>query len=67
MNNLIKGLSIGKIINNINKTLNLVNKALPIYQQIKPIISNSKDIISTLNKPNNKEKKVDNNLPTFFQ
>lgn len=63
-----------KIIDSINKGLTLASKAIPVYQKIKPIISNKdylNNILNLINKDNKEEKKetkkVDNNLPTFFQ
>ena len=66
--------NIPKIIESLNKGLNLASKAIPVYQKIKPIISNKDYINNILNLMNNNKKeevketkKVDNNLPTFFQ
>ena len=63
-----------KLIESLNKGLTLFSKAIPVYQKIKPIISNKdylNNILNLINKDNKKEeketKKVDNNLPTFFQ
>ena len=63
-----------KIIDSLNKGLTLASKAIPVYQKIKPIISNKdylNNILNLINKDNKEEdkttKKVDNNLPTFFQ
>jgi len=63
-----------KIIESLNKGLTLASKAIPVYQKIKPIISNKdylNNILNLINKDNKEEKKetkkVDNNLPTFFQ
>ena len=72
MNNNI--FNIPKIIESINKGLDLASKAIPAYQKLKPILTNSNylnniiNIINNNDKKENKEiKKVDNNLPTFFQ
>ena len=66
--------NIPKIIESLNKGLNLASKAIPVYQKIKPIISNKDYINNILNLMNNNKKeevketkKVDNNVPTFFQ
>ena len=72
MNN---NLSLIKIINGLSKTINIANKMLPLYNQIKPIIINSSNALININintKSNkvtndNPQKKVNNNLPTFFQ
>ena len=72
MNN---NLSLIKIINGLSKTINIANKMLPLYNQIKPIIINSSKALNNINintKSNkvtndNPQKKVNNNLPTFFQ
>ena len=74
MNN---NLSLIKIINGLSKTINIANKMLPLYNQIKPIIINSSKALNNINiytntKTNkvtndNPPKKVNNNLPTFFQ
>ena len=72
MNN---NLSLIKIINGLSKTINIANKMLPLYNQIKPIIINSSKALNNINintKSNkvtndNPPKKVNNNLPTFFQ
>ncbi len=63
-----------KLIESLNKGLTLFSKAIPVYQKIKPIISNKdylNNILNLINKDNKEEeketKKVDNNLPTFFQ
>ena len=68
-------LNIPKLIESLNKGLTLASKAIPVYQKIKPIISNKdylNNILNLINKDNKEEekneiKKVDNNLPTFFQ
>jgi hypothetical protein len=67
-------LNIPKLIESLNKGLTLASKAIPVYQKIKPIITNKdylNNILNLINKDNKEEeketKKVDNNLPTFFQ
>ena len=68
-------ISLLKIINGLSKTINIANKMLPLYNQIKPIIINSSKALNNINintKSNkvtndNPQKKVNNNLPTFFQ
>ncbi len=67
-------LNIPKLIESLNKGLTLASKAIPVYQKIKPIITNKdylNNILNIINKDNKEEekpiKKVDNNLPTFFQ
>jgi hypothetical protein len=63
-NNLLSGLSLGKIIGGLNKTLGLINQALPLYNQLKPIIKNGKSlmsIVSIMNRPDNNTKANNNN------
>lgn len=78
-NNLLGSINIAKIAANLNKTLDVANKVIPLYTKIKPIIRNApqlNNILKTINyssKQNNTNKditinkKVSNNLPTFFQ
>jgi len=80
-NNLLSGINIAKIASNLNKTLGVINKAIPIYLEFKPIFKNASSLTNILNMINSKndnvqndkkpivkqEKKVSNNLPTFFQ
>ena len=61
-------MNISNILSGLNKTLNVINKILPMYEKIKPVLNNSKDLLNIINNKEVKEiKKVDNNLPTFFQ
>ena len=76
-NNLLSSLNIAKIASNLNKILETVNKVIPLYTKVKPIISNAptlNNILNMINTPSKKDniiketnKKVSNNLPTFFQ
>lgn len=72
---IIKNLSLSSILSGLDKTLNVVNQIIPMYQKIRPLLNNSKDLLNIINNINNNSiddtkkeiKKVDNNLPTFFQ
>ena len=72
---IIKNLSLSSILSGLDKTLNVVNQVIPMYQKIRPLLDNSKDLLNIINSINNTHKeedtnvikKVDNNLPTFFQ
>jgi len=81
-NSLFNSLNIEKIVTNLNKILDVANKVVPLYNKVKPIFNNIPtlnsilDLINTENKNDGinsnssiktENKKVSNNLPTFFQ